>query len=84
MSIQGNAPWGSVPRIRRRDRGQHASAAIQAISFHLHDALVTVEMWRQTARQRRALARLDQRMLNDIGLTKDQVMREISRPPWDV
>ena len=35
-------------------------------------------------RQRRALARLDQTALNDLGLTASDVDAEIRRPVWDV
>lgn len=35
-------------------------------------------------RQRQHLDRLDAHMLKDIGLTKDDVTREIARPVWDV
>jgi len=41
-----------------------------------------VRRWRQRARDRTALARLDSRMLRDIGLTPSDVMREINRPFW--
>jgi uncharacterized protein YjiS (DUF1127 family) len=41
-----------------------------------------VRQWRQRARDRTALARLDSRMLRDIGLTPGDVMREINRPFW--
>ncbi len=34
-------------------------------------------------RQRRALARLDDRTLDDLGLTREQVYREAARPVWD-
>lgn len=34
--------------------------------------------------QRRALARADARLLNDIGLTRDQADAEAKRPLWDV
>lgn len=35
-------------------------------------------------RQRRALAELDDRLLDDIGVTKTQARREAERPVWDV
>lgn len=35
------------------------------------------------ARQRHALAALDDAMLRDIGLTRDQAMNEAARPFWD-
>ncbi len=34
-------------------------------------------------RQRRALERLDDAALKDLGLTRDQVDREVRRPIWD-
>jgi uncharacterized protein YjiS (DUF1127 family) len=34
------------------------------------------------ARQRRALARLDDRLLRDVGLSRADVEREYSRPFW--
>lgn len=35
------------------------------------------------ARQRRALARLDDRLLADVGLTRAQALAEAERPAWD-
>ena len=35
-------------------------------------------------RQRRALERLDARAMRDLGLIESQVVREASRPAWDV
>jgi uncharacterized protein YjiS (DUF1127 family) len=39
--------------------------------------------WRALACQRQALARLDERMLKDIGLSRSDALQEISRPFWD-
>ena len=36
----------------------------------------------ERARQRRALLRLDDRMLRDIGITQADVIREIEKPSW--
>ena len=33
-------------------------------------------------RQRRALAMLDDHLLRDIGVTRDQALTEAQRPPW--
>ena len=44
----------------------------------------TVAGWHETWRQRRALARLDARMLADVGLTADTAQREVARPFWDI
>lgn len=39
--------------------------------------------WQELARERRALLELDQRMLEDIGLRREDALREASRPFWD-
>ena len=41
-----------------------------------------VGLWRERARQRKVLAELDARMLNDIGITRDAAERESSKPFW--
>jgi len=41
-----------------------------------------VARWRSQARQRQALARLDDRLLADIGLTRDAQMVECSKLFW--
>ena len=40
--------------------------------------------WTSLARERRALARLDDRLLADIGLTRADVEAETSRRFWDI
>ena len=44
-------------------------------------ASVTWE-WPERARQRRQLARLDDRMLGDIGLSRSDVDTEFRKAPW--
>ena len=41
-----------------------------------------VAMWRSHARQREALTRLDDRLLADIGLTREMQMVECSKLFW--
>ncbi|HVO04770.1 MAG TPA: DUF1127 domain-containing protein [Candidatus Cybelea sp.] len=41
-----------------------------------------VAVWQDRRHQRHALARLDDRMLHDIGLTAADVEAEISKPFW--
>lgn len=59
----------------------HAPTHPMAAPRGLRLALATmVAVWRQ----RRALATLDPARLADLGLTEAQVLRESSRPVWDL
>ena len=44
---------------------------------------VTLSQIAGLARQRRALAKLDDSQLSDIGLTRGEACREAMRPVWD-
>ncbi|MCB2102533.1 MAG: DUF1127 domain-containing protein [Rhodobacterales bacterium] len=41
-----------------------------------------VQVWQDRIRQRRLLARLDDRMLSDIGIGRADVDHEIDKPFW--
>ena len=45
-------------------------------------ALDTLLVWQERSRQRRALARLDDRMLRDIGISRADVAAECAKPFW--
>ena len=38
--------------------------------------------WRERAHQRRTLARLDDRLLRDMGLSRSDVEKEVVKPFW--
>jgi uncharacterized protein YjiS (DUF1127 family) len=42
----------------------------------------TWRVWRQRAEQRRQLLRLDDRMLRDIGVSREMAEKEASKPFW--
>jgi uncharacterized protein YjiS (DUF1127 family) len=44
--------------------------------------LAALHQWRRTSRDRAELARFDERMLRDIGVTRVDVWREINKPFW--
>jgi len=71
-----------VPAQRGSTFRSAVSRGSAAIAGHMTAVLRLVRQWRQRARDRTALARLDSRMLRDIGLTPGDVMREINRPFW--
>jgi uncharacterized protein YjiS (DUF1127 family) len=58
----------------------------RAVRRSLREALISVlavlRKWRRRSRQRAELARLDERMLRDIGVTPGDVWHEINKPFW--
>lgn len=44
----------------------------------------TLAIWYETWRQRRELATLDARILQDVGLSPEDARQEASRPFWDI
>jgi len=44
--------------------------------------LARLRRWRQRARERRMLAKLDDRLLADIGITRVEQARECMKPFW--
>jgi len=44
--------------------------------------LTAIKYWMERSRQRKHLAILDDRMLEDIGLSREQVLLEIIKPFW--
>jgi uncharacterized protein YjiS (DUF1127 family) len=48
----------------------------------LTSILAMLQKWRRRSRQRTELARLDERMLREIGVTPGDVWREINKPFW--
>lgn len=59
-----------------------SEAAIFARAPALYRALCTLGDWLAKARQRRALAALDRRLLDDIGLTREMAQAETGKPFW--
>ena len=48
----------------------------------LPDLIRLVRFWDQRTRQRKALLELDDRLLDDISVTREQVRREASKSFW--
>ncbi len=59
-------------------------APLQAALGHVGLLLSVLLAWQERARQRHALAALDDRMLKDVGLSRGQVSREIAKPFWHI
>ncbi|MDH3230844.1 MAG: DUF1127 domain-containing protein [Alphaproteobacteria bacterium] len=43
-----------------------------------------ISLWYERSRQRRQLARLDDRLLRDIGVDRASAMEEVSKPFWRI
>lgn len=56
---------------------QNAQPAVFKVGFSLMSGIFS------TMRERRALSRLDDHLLNDLGLSRGDVQEEINRAPWD-
>ena len=50
--------------------------------FGMKQVYANIRTWIGRSRQRQHLAELDSRLLNDVGLTAEQVEHEISKPFW--
>jgi uncharacterized protein YjiS (DUF1127 family) len=59
--------------------GQPAERLRSALSW----VILTLMRWQELARQRRALAAMNDHMLKDLGLTRADALREAGRPFWD-
>ncbi len=64
---------GPAPRAAAPDR--RLRRAVWAL-------VETVACWRERAVQRRALARLDDRLLSDIGVSRGEALAEADKPFW--
>ncbi len=61
--------------------GLHRAAG-RALGRAAVRVLDTFALWRERRAERRALARLDDRLLADIGVGRHDVAREIAKPFW--
>ena len=52
------------------------------LSTLLDSVFCTLLVWQERARQRRHLARLDDRLLRDVGLGRAEAEAEYSKPFW--
>jgi uncharacterized protein YjiS (DUF1127 family) len=59
-----------------------ASVGGRKLARDLAAAVETLSVWQERARARRELARLDDRMLRDIGISSADVWQELEKPFW--
>jgi uncharacterized protein YjiS (DUF1127 family) len=73
------ATFSCADRIPRKTQWQ---ASPRRLSGFLSEVRATLREWRQRKNGRLELARLDERMLRDIGLTRVDADYEINKPFW--
>jgi uncharacterized protein YjiS (DUF1127 family) len=56
--------------------------ALDDLSDAMHSFFSTLRLWRQRMRERDQLGRLDDRMLQDIGITRADALHLSSKPFW--
>jgi uncharacterized protein YjiS (DUF1127 family) len=71
-------------KIEEGDPGMTFLTEIRRTSFGNARVRVSPADLFRLRRQRRQLARLDDRALEDLGLSREEALREAERPIWDV
>lgn len=72
------ATTASVPLISY----SRQKSAVNNLPAHLRSVLATLAFWMERSRQRRRLGRLDERLLQDIGITREQAFNESRKWFW--
>ena len=60
-----------------------AKSLVRLLREQFNRMLALAEKFRAVAKQRRALAELDDAQLRDIGITHEQAQAEASKPFWE-
>ncbi len=63
-------------------KGENHNKKITPVSISHSQWFNRVNIWMQRSRQRRDLAQLDPHLLDDLGLTKEMVAKEMAKPFW--
>ena len=79
MTYHTTPPAPTLARHFRRPRFTALIALPDRMLQRLGHALA---IWQERDRQRRALARLDDRLLRDIGVDRSSAARETAKPFW--
>lgn len=73
-----------MPMARLALREQEGRSPKEIVLALMHRTARTVAVWRQRSAMREDLFCLDERMLQDIGLTRQQALAEARKPFWRV
>ena len=77
-TISQRGPFGPHAGGRLPNAAAFGASLVEALARLFEPVLI----WQERAKQRRALAQLDARMLKDLGLSRADVEREVRKPFW--
>lgn len=63
--------------------GSHLNSTFDSLKGSVRVAYVAIVTMHRRARERRQLAELDRRLLDDIGIRPEEVYREVSKRCWE-
>ena len=64
------------------ENAQRRPRLLPALIARVSELHTTVALWRKRVRYRRALARMEERELADIGVCWSQIAEEVNKPFW--
>ncbi len=67
---------------KTKSRPPVAALAGTGLAWRLAAAFALIGTWHDRARERRELARLDERLLRDIGVSRYDALAEARKPFW--
>jgi uncharacterized protein YjiS (DUF1127 family) len=71
-----------LPVSQASGRAENRAHTAQTLRRYLRHAVRTIVLWADRATQRRDLAELDDRLLHDIGKSREEARRESEKPFW--
>jgi uncharacterized protein YjiS (DUF1127 family) len=72
----------SLENNQQNNISKYLSTCETPKGFAFQQIIAKVKTWENRSRQRKQLAKLDARMLADIGITAEQVTVEVAKPFW--
>jgi len=77
-----NDPWTDPAALRKRSVAELWGMWLRVVWALLLRAAPPLTVWRQRAWERRELARMSERELGDIGVSRLDALLEINKPFW--
>ena len=82
LTLSHGGPLDLLARARGDPHAAPAAPSNRAWRQWALQAIDTLLVWQERSRQRRALARLDDHFLRDVGISRADVAAECNKPFW--